>query len=152
MFILNFSDSVLSLLHSIVTATNCMKSHCTTVGAIYQHCIAVGALLYLCTSFTPQIKGYSQCIYHILHWFWNANITNKGCRYLVTPFLKVLKIFRFLWFNPLLFVSLYKMHAWIRLWKFIIAEVMSYVLCTTATGYTHHCHPRGSETLFQGKI
>ena len=24
-----------------------------------------------CTTFTPQIKGYSQCMYRILHWFWN---------------------------------------------------------------------------------
>ena len=26
-----------------------------------------------CTTFTPQIKGHSQCIYHQLHWFWNVN-------------------------------------------------------------------------------
>ena len=25
------------------------------------------------TTFTPQLKGYSKCIYHILHWFWNVN-------------------------------------------------------------------------------
>ena len=28
-------------------------------------------LILLCATFTPQIKGYSQCIYHILHCFWN---------------------------------------------------------------------------------
>ena len=42
-----------------------------------------------------------QCNIKILHCY--------QCIYLVTPFLKVLKIIRFLWCNPLLSVSLYKM-------------------------------------------
>ena len=46
---------------------------------------------------------------------------------------------------------LYKMLAWIWLWDFIIAEVMEFNQCFTA-GYMHPCHPRGSETLFQGEI
>ena len=27
----------------------------------------------LWTTFTPQIKGYSQCVYQILQWLWNVN-------------------------------------------------------------------------------
>ena len=29
--------------------------------------------LYICNTFTPQIKGKSQCINLILHWLWNFN-------------------------------------------------------------------------------
>ena len=73
----------------------------------------------------------------VLHWFWNFNeihthltvqskkyyTVNCAHMYLIMPFLKVLKIIRFL---PFLSVSLYKMLAWIWFWDFIIAEVIQH--------------------------
>ena len=29
--------------------------------------------IYICNTFTPKIKGKSQCINVILHWLWNVN-------------------------------------------------------------------------------
>ena len=123
------------------------------------HCILF-QIIYnlLCTTCTPQIKGYSQCIYHILHWFWNVNemyallTVQYNCQQCNIK--KYCTFIRVLWCNLLLSVSLYRTLAWIQLWDFIIAEVIKLNQCSMNNCSRKHtpCHPLGSETLFQGEI
>ena len=54
--------------------------------------------IYICNTFTPKIKGKSQCINVILHWLWNVNeICVRisfviGLKLFVLLFMKVYKV------------------------------------------------------------
>ena len=37
------------------------------------HILNCLCIIYVCNTFTPQIKVKFQCIYLILHWVWNVN-------------------------------------------------------------------------------
>ena len=40
---------------------------------IYIYIYILYMYIIICNTFTPQIKGKSQCINVILHWLWNVN-------------------------------------------------------------------------------
>ena len=51
------------------------RMHLVSVVYIHSYTLRIYTYTYICicNTFTPQIKGKSQCINVILHWLWNVN-------------------------------------------------------------------------------